>query len=87
MVSLPAAVVFAYTIPIHSTTKFSPFQLMYGRHPAIPLILYSAMDNSEELTYQQCMTKLAKTLIKLQAEAFTETTLSRSKKKRVNIAN
>ena len=32
---------FAYNTSTHATTKFSPFYLMYGRQPKIPLDLFS----------------------------------------------
>ena len=66
------AAIFAYNISFHTGTRHSPFHLMYGRHPAIPPVLFSAMGNPSTLTYNDYLEKLSDTLIKLQAEALTE---------------
>lgn len=69
------AAVFVYNILLHSTTGASPNQLMYGCHPVILIVLYSATGDPGQLSYIQYLGQLANTLIKLQASAFSNTAI------------
>ena len=41
-------VLFAYRTAIHESTKFSPFHLIYGRSPTLPIDVYLGRTNSYE---------------------------------------
>ena len=41
-------VLFAYRTAIHESTKFSPFHLIYGRSPTLPIDVYHGRTNSYE---------------------------------------
>lgn len=81
------AAVFAYNIFLHPTTGASPFQLMYGQHPAILPVLYLATGNHGQLSYDQYLGQLADTLIKLQASAFRKTAIKTQARFERNSAN
>ena len=40
---------FAYKTAVHATTKLSPFELMFGRVPKLPIDLVYDQTNSDEL--------------------------------------
>ena len=67
---LPAAT-FAYNIGYHRGTGKTPFQLLYGRQPGLPPLLYSLVQPTQAISPDAYLHKLAQTLIKIQAEAYT----------------
>ena len=64
-------VVFAYNIGFHSSTKHSPFQMLYGRHLAKPPLLYSMVKDTESLNLYEYIKQLVKSLIAIQSDAYT----------------
>ena len=48
--TLIPSVLLAYNIFLHSATHFSPFELLYGRKPALPPLLYDILGNKPQVT-------------------------------------
>ena len=63
--------VFAFNISYHSTTKFTPLQMIYGRHPALPPLLYNLIKNSGKIRSETYMKKLVKVFINIQTQAYS----------------
>lgn len=63
--------IFDYNIAFHSATGKSLFQLIYGRHTVLPPILYSCVKPTETMSPTAYLNQLTSTLIKLQAEAYS----------------
>ena len=53
--------VFAYNVSYYSSTKHTPFQLLYGRQPALPPLLYNLIKESEALSYYDYLKQLCNT--------------------------
>lgn len=68
---LVSSIVFAYNLSTHSSTRFSPFELLYGRKPALSPILYQLVSTESEVSYSQYLTSLVRLLIHLQTQAFS----------------
>ena len=77
--------IFAYNIGFHSSTKHSPFQLVYGRHPSLPPLLYSLVKETATNNPDEYFKNLANTLIRLQSLAYS--TIVERKIKVYNKAN
>ena len=71
--------VFAYNISYHSSTKHNPLQLLYGRQPALPPLLYTLIQDSNTLSYYNYLRKLCNTLVNLQTEAYSNLLLRKTK--------
>jgi transposase InsO family protein len=56
------AVVFAYNTSVHATTKFSPYQLIYGRDPRLPLDLLLEDSTTPYLDETQFGLQISETL-------------------------
>lgn len=65
--------IFAYNVSYHLITKFSPFQMVYSRHPALLPILYLEIKEPGDMTPKQYMECLADNLIKIQTQALSNT--------------
>ena len=53
--------------------------MLYGRHPALPPILYSLVKESEGVTPQDYMKALTQTLIKIQTTAYSNLLIKKVK--------
>jgi hypothetical protein len=51
------SVLFAYRTAKHSTTKYTPFYLNYGRNPVLPLELENKEENNEEISLEDSLLK------------------------------
>ena len=69
--TLIPSVLLAYNISLHSTTRFSPFELLYGRKPALPPLLYDILGNEPQVIPEKYFSKLVDTIIDLQSKAFS----------------
>ncbi|KAJ9056685.1 hypothetical protein DSO57_1030401 [Entomophthora muscae] len=61
---LPAAT-FAYNIGYHQATRKPPFQLLYGKQPGLPLLLYLLVNPSLAVSQDTYLNKLVQMLIQL----------------------
>ena len=69
--TLIPSVLLAYNISLHSTTHFSPLELLYGRNPALPPLLYDILGNKPQVTPKKYFSKLVDTIIDLQSKVFS----------------
>lgn len=75
---LISSAVLAYNISYHSTTKYSPFELLYGRKPALPPLLYDILDqNLDSQNTDSYLKELTTTIIALQSKAFSNSYISK----------
>ena len=51
---------------------------MFGRHPTLPPVLHSLLDDQDYVSYSTYLEKLISTLIKIQSKAFSSVSLKRS---------
>lgn len=71
-------VMFSYNTSIHESTKFSPYELVFGRIPRLPSSCEATGENLET-TYHEYISDLFNKLHNLQAE--TKTNLKQRKRK------
>jgi transposase InsO family protein len=61
----------AYRVSVHSTTKISPFRMLYGHEPGLPLTLASInMENNAPRSYEAHLFKLTHKIMEIQTKAF-----------------
>ena len=58
-------------ISIHSSTKLSLFELLYGQKPALIPLLYNIWNDSASNTPEKHLNKLTNTITELQSKAFS----------------
>ena len=66
-----STVAFAYNITKHSSTGYSPFELLNGCTASLPPVLYSRMDLFSSTSYKKYLENLICNIIEMQAKAFT----------------
>ena len=66
---LPVSI-FAYNISTHSSTGYSPFEMLYGRKPALPPVLYLLLSDQKAVSPGLYLSRLTSALIKLHTNAY-----------------
>ena len=66
---LPVSI-FAYNISMHLSTGYSLFEMLYGRKPALPPVLYSLVSNQKAVSPGLYLSRLTSALIKLHTNTF-----------------
>ena len=61
--------IFAYNISTHSSTGYSPFEMLYRRKPALPPVLYLLVSDQKAVSARQYLSRLTTALIKLHTNA------------------
>ena len=66
---LPVSI-FAYNISTHLSTGYSPFEMLYGRKPALPPVLYLLVSDQKAVSPGLYLSRLTSALIKLHTNAY-----------------